>query len=199
MQILFPFTKFPNVLTHFVPSLCILVNIFMNMKLLYNQPSEVYPFKVTHLVDSLIYHTEQRGWVRLIRTFSFVWVCPYLYYEPSKPCACLYLSWTPGPWACQPWTRNMKFAFFNEHPGIYWWFQFPIWAAATFGTTKTDNPCGDCHPFLFSVNFIKKICHWNRMGLNDSQLCTEKRTTNRNKTATQPLGFLYCLSALQLS
>lgn len=54
MQILFPFTKFPNVLTHFVPSLCILVNIFMNMKLLYNQPSEVYPFKVTHLVDSLI-------------------------------------------------------------------------------------------------------------------------------------------------
>lgn len=44
----------------------------MDVKLLYNQPSEFYPFKVIHLVDSYLYHTEQRGRARLIRTFSFV-------------------------------------------------------------------------------------------------------------------------------
>lgn len=155
-----PLQTFSNVLTHFVLSLCILVNISMDVKLLYNQPSEIYPFKVIHLVDSYLYHTEQRGWARLIGTFSFVSVYPYLYYKPSKP-LCMSLPpplLDPGGPECvslgpETWNLHSLINIQAFTDGCNSQLGLPLLLEPQRRTTLT----GIGAPFfLFTVNFMKK-------------------------------------------
>lgn len=95
---------FPNVLTHFVPSLCILVNIFMNVKLLYNQPSKLYAFKVIHLVVSLILTHWTKEMSETYWDLQFCVECIHSCILSVQPFVCvsvfLGLSWTSGPSVC---------------------------------------------------------------------------------------------------
>lgn len=77
-----------------------------NMKLLYNQPAEFYPFKVSRLVVSLstiaLNKGGERDWLGPSVLCECIHIC-IISFQPfvcACVCVCLALSWTSGPWVC---------------------------------------------------------------------------------------------------